>query len=67
VVADEDGVVCVPVDVVQNVVDFATEGREVDAKCLADIRAGRGVQQTFKTQWEIDVGLIIVTLIHRFV
>jgi len=49
VVADEDGVVCVPVDAVQNVVDLATEGREVDAKCLADIRAGRGVQQTFKT------------------
>jgi regulator of RNase E activity RraA len=49
VVADEDGVVCVPIDLVQEVVDLATEGREVDSKCMVDIRAGKGVQQTFKT------------------
>ncbi|TFK54491.1 RraA-like protein [Heliocybe sulcata] len=47
-VADEDGVVCVPKDDVQNVLELATKGREVDAKCLADIRAGAGVQASFK-------------------
>jgi len=67
VVAVEYGVVCVPVDMVHKVVDFASGGREIDAKCLADIRAAKGVQQMFKTQREIDVGLIIATLVHRFV
>ncbi len=48
VVADEDGVVCVPVELLPKVVELATKGRDVDAKCLVDIRAGRGVQASFK-------------------
>jgi regulator of RNase E activity RraA len=47
-VADEDGVVCVPKGIVQEVVKLAQRGREVDAKCMEDIRAGKGVQASFK-------------------
>lgn len=47
-VADEDGVVCVPVELVSQVVELASKGREVDAKCLVDIRAGKGIQASFK-------------------
>ena len=46
--ADEDGVVCVPRDLVAKVVELAQKGRDVDAKCLEDIRAGTGVQDAFK-------------------
>ena len=46
--ADEDGVVCVPRDLVSKVVELAQKGRDVDAKCLEDIRAGTGVQEAFK-------------------
>lgn len=48
VVADEDGVVCVPVDLVDQVVTLAIKGREVDARCMADIMAGSGVQEAFR-------------------
>lgn len=48
VVADEDGVVCVPVDLVDKVVALATKGREVDARCLADISGGSGVLEAFR-------------------
>jgi len=48
IVADEDGVVCVPVNMVDKVVEVAMKGQEVDAKCMADIRAGKGVQASFK-------------------
>ena len=48
VVADEDGVVCVPVDLVDQVVTLATKGREVDARCIVDISAGVGVQEAFR-------------------
>lgn len=47
-VADEDGVICVPKGVVEKVVELAYEGREIDAKCMNDIRAGKGVQASFK-------------------
>lgn len=47
-VADEDGVVCVPVDLVSQVLELAAKGREVDEKCMVDIRAGLGVQASFK-------------------
>lgn len=47
-VADEDGVVCVPQDLVSQVLDLAGKGREVDDKCMQDIRAGLGVQASFK-------------------
>ncbi|KAL4251471.1 Ribonuclease E inhibitor RraA/RraA-like protein [Abortiporus biennis] len=49
VVADEDGVVCVPVLMIDKVVQLATKGRDVDSKCMEDIKAGKGVQETFKT------------------
>lgn len=48
IVADEDGVVCVPVDMVDKVVELAKKGQETDAKCMADIKAGKGVQASFK-------------------
>ena len=48
IVADEDGVVCVPVDMVDKVVEVARKGHEVDARCMTDIKAGKGVQASFK-------------------
>lgn len=48
VVTDEDGVVCVPVDLVDQVVTLATKGREIDARCMVDISAGSGVQAAFR-------------------
>ncbi|KAG0708368.1 ribonuclease E inhibitor RraA/Dimethylmenaquinone methyltransferase [Suillus ampliporus] len=48
IVADEDGVVCVPVGMVDKVVELATKGQEIDARCMADITAGKGVQVTYK-------------------
>jgi regulator of RNase E activity RraA len=47
-VADEDGVVCVPQALEADVVRLAEKGREVDAKCMEDIKAGLGVQASFK-------------------
>lgn len=49
VVGDADGVVCVPDDLVQQVLELAAKGREVDEKCMADIKTGLGVQASFKT------------------
>lgn len=48
VLGDEDGVVCVPREMTEKVVELAQVGREVDAKCLADIKSGLGVAETFK-------------------
>lgn len=47
-VADEDGVVCVPKDMEDKVVELAAKGRDIDARCLEDIKAGSGVQASFK-------------------
>ncbi|TFK44338.1 ribonuclease E inhibitor RraA/Dimethylmenaquinone methyltransferase [Crucibulum laeve] len=47
-VADEDGVVCVPSALESKVVELATKGRQVDALCMEDIKAGKGVQASFK-------------------
>ncbi|CAL1706487.1 unnamed protein product [Somion occarium] len=47
-VADEDGVVCVPQDLISKVLELAAKGREVDEKCMQDIRLGMGVQASFK-------------------
>ncbi|KAK0241853.1 ribonuclease E inhibitor RraA/Dimethylmenaquinone methyltransferase [Armillaria nabsnona] len=47
-VGDKDGVVCVPRDLESKVVELAAKGREVDAKCMTDIQAGKGVQASFK-------------------
>ena len=46
--AFEDGVVCVPQDLIVETVELAQKGRDVDAKCLEDIRAGVGVAEAFK-------------------
>ncbi len=48
VVADEDGVVTVPVDKAEEVVTLAEKGRQIDARCMEDIKAGKSVQETFK-------------------
>jgi len=47
-VADEDGVVCVPKEMVGKVLELAATGKEVDARCLADIQRGVGVQESFR-------------------
>jgi regulator of RNase E activity RraA len=47
-VADEDGVVCIPRELERKVIELATKGREVDDKCMVDISAGKGIQATFK-------------------
>lgn len=48
IVADEDGVVCVPRLLESQVIDLATKGKQVDCLCMDDIRAGKGVQNSFK-------------------
>jgi len=47
-VADEDGVVCVPQGIVEKVVELTRKGRKADEKCMEDIKAGKGVQASFK-------------------
>jgi regulator of RNase E activity RraA len=47
-VADQDGVVCVPQGLEERVVALAARAREVDSRCLEDIRAGSGVQASFR-------------------
>ncbi|KAL5528474.1 hypothetical protein ACEPAF_7610 [Sanghuangporus sanghuang] len=48
IVADEDGVVCVPANSVAVVIQLAEQGREADARCMEDIKVGLGVQASFK-------------------
>lgn len=45
--ADVDGVVSVPRDLAEQVLELATKGRHVDGLCMADLRAGRGIKETF--------------------
>lgn len=45
--ADVDGVVSVPKDLVEQVLELATKGRDVDGKCMDDLRAGKGIKETF--------------------
>lgn len=47
-IADEDGVVSVPRNLEAQVVGLATKGREIDNRCMQDIQAGKGIQQSFK-------------------
>lgn len=47
IIADEDGVVCVSQHMMNDVVRLAAVGREVDARCMQDIKAGKGVQASF--------------------
>ena len=48
VVADKDGVVCVPREMWEVVVQKAKKGKEVDGKCLESIKNGEGVGASFK-------------------
>lgn len=50
IIADRDGVVCVPKDLVIETIALANQGQDVDAKCMEDIRAGRGIKESF-TKW----------------
>jgi regulator of RNase E activity RraA len=47
-VADEDGVVCVPRELEARVIELAAKGRAIDELCMVDIKAGQGVQTSFK-------------------
>ncbi|KAM0792565.1 hypothetical protein ACM66B_005228 [Microbotryomycetes sp. NB124-2] len=44
IMADEDGVIVVPPDLIDRVLDLATKGKEADEKTMADIKAGKGVK-----------------------
>jgi len=46
--ADIDGVVCIPKDMVEAVAQKCAIAQEIDEKCMTDIRAGLGIQTTFK-------------------
>ncbi|GJJ06398.1 hypothetical protein Clacol_000589 [Clathrus columnatus] len=48
ILADRDGVVCVPQSLENRVVELATRGREIDAKCLEEIKAGNSIKETFQ-------------------
>lgn len=48
IVADEDGVVCIPKNMLDKVLDVAKVASEIDARVLEDIKAGKGVQASFK-------------------
>lgn len=48
IVADCNGVVCVPAELVDRAVEQAKISRDVDDRCMQDIRAGKGVQASFK-------------------
>ncbi|KAJ3999638.1 ribonuclease E inhibitor RraA/Dimethylmenaquinone methyltransferase [Lentinula boryana] len=47
VIADEDGVVCVPKELEVMVADLAMKSHAIDEKCMADIKAGKGVKASF--------------------
>jgi regulator of RNase E activity RraA len=47
VLADLDGVVVVPPAILDEVLQAAKEGKEVDEKCRMDLLQGKGVKETF--------------------
>ncbi|KAG5734462.1 Protein dlpA [Termitomyces sp. T112] len=47
-VADRDGVVCVPKALESQVIELAAKGKVVDESCLNDILNGKGVSASFK-------------------
>lgn len=46
--ADIDGVVCVPVGLIDQVVERCKKAREIDEKCVEEIKGGMGIQEAFK-------------------
>jgi len=48
IVADRDGVVCIPKGLVEQIVQLAAKGQEVDARCMEDIKAGTSIKESFK-------------------
>lgn len=48
IIADCDGVVCVPQQLMDKVVELAARGKEIDAKCMEDIQEGNSIQDTFR-------------------
>lgn len=48
IIADEDGVVCVPNALQEQVIELAIKGREIDCNCMKDIKAGKGVKASFQ-------------------
>lgn len=48
ILADIDGVVCVPKDMVETVAQRCAVAEEIDEKCMIDIKAGLGMKATFK-------------------
>jgi|SRR6266851_7805705 len=47
-VADDNGVVCVPKLLEKDILKVASQGREVDSRCLKDIQSGVGVAESFR-------------------
>ena len=47
-VADDNGVVCVPKLLEKDVLKVASQGREVDSRCLKDNQSGVGVAESFR-------------------
>ncbi|KAJ4468118.1 ribonuclease E inhibitor RraA/Dimethylmenaquinone methyltransferase [Lentinula aciculospora] len=47
IIADEDGVVCVPKELELMVTELATKSHAIDEKCMADIKDGKGVKASF--------------------
>jgi regulator of RNase E activity RraA len=45
IVADIDGVVCIPPELLANVIDSCRYSKHVDEKCMIDIQQGRSVQE----------------------
>ncbi|KAK0546614.1 hypothetical protein OC845_004512 [Tilletia horrida] len=48
VLADVDGVVVFSPELAEQVLELATKGREVDGRCMEDLRAGHEIAPTFK-------------------
>jgi len=48
IVADQDGVVSIPITMMDDVRETCRSGREVDERCKEAIIAGEGVAATFK-------------------
>lgn len=48
IVADIDGVVCVPPELIESVLDECRYSKVVDEKCMIDIQSGRSIQETFQ-------------------